>query len=101
LSGAEGAPARGGGGRARGLARRQARANEKERGSRGAGPYGGVVLGAALGVVDDGEQGRQQRQGRQRDVDEEDGAAAGRARSTRAWWRRRKKGSALFRAGHL
>ena len=95
LSGAEGAPAHGGGGRDRGLSRgvgraqneeREARANKKERETE----YGGVVLGAggARSWVDGGEQGRRRRR---RDVGRRrrSGAAAVRARSTMA--RRREE----------
>jgi len=76
-----------GGGRAqtkRSRGSRGARKQERER------EYGGVVLGVALGVglmaasKDDDDGGAT--------LDEEDGAAAVRARSTRA---------ALYRVGHL
>jgi len=102
LSGAEGTPARGGGGRARWLAKRRARANE-ERGGRGARKqerereYGGVVLGVALGVgltvasKDDDDGGAT--------LDVEDGAAVVRASSTRER-RRRKKGTFSLGPSH-
>jgi len=99
LSGAEGAPARGGGGRARGLSRgggccaqneeRGARTRKRERGSTAGWCSGPVALGVGLTASskDDDDGGAT--------LDEEDGAARRRLGQDRRWRGEEKKKKGL------